>query len=227
MQGYRRTRECVPARPKLAELVRLRLPFYDRFLHAFGAVPHAGASFAGALPARGTAQTRDGGIVLNPSDWRESGTPRFSSGRACALRVPPRLFWHRRKRRRLRSQEDDLRRGPRRGDSGSARAFRACYMSAACVYTLAHYARARLSLGPLSVFSRVCACPSAQLRPLRAAQQEAGGHSQRHACISLAHRYSHHIRSEAATLTRSSPIFFCARVYFIIHVAYATRKRFC
>lgn len=88
---------------------------------------------------------------------------------------PPRLFWHRRKRRRLRSQEDDLRRGPRRGDSGSARAFRACYMSAACVYTLAHYARARLSLGPLSVFSRVCACPSAQLRPLRAAQQEAGG----------------------------------------------------
>ena len=71
---------------------------------------------------------------------------------------PPRLFWHRRKRRRLRSQEDDLRRGPRRGDSGSARAFRACYMSAACVYTLAHYARARLSLGPLSVFSRVRVC---------------------------------------------------------------------
>lgn len=92
MQGYRRTRECVPARPKLAELVRLRLPFYDRFLHAFGAVPHAGASFAGALPARGTAQTRDGGIVLNPSDWRESGTPRFSRGRACALRVPPSPF---------------------------------------------------------------------------------------------------------------------------------------
>lgn len=93
VQGYRRTRECVPARPKLAELVRLRLPFYDRFLHAFGAVPHAGASFAGALPARGTAQTRDGGIVLNPSDWRESGTPRFSSGRACALRVPPLAFF--------------------------------------------------------------------------------------------------------------------------------------
>ena len=175
VQGYRRTRECVPARPKLAELVRLRLPFYDRFLHAFGAVPHAGASFAGALPARGTAQTRDGGIVLNPSDWRESGTPRFSSGGPVRCVYPPRLFWHRRKRRRLRSQEDDLRRGPRRGDSGSARAFRACYMSAACVYTLAHYARARLSLGPLSVFSRVCACPSAQLRPLRAAQQEAGG----------------------------------------------------
>ena len=122
VQGYRRTRECVPARPKLAELVRLRLPFYDRFLHAFGAVPHAGASFAGALPARGTAQTRDGGIVLNPSDWRESGTPRFSSGGPCAACTPPRLFWHRRKRRRLRSQEDDLRCGPRRGDSISARA---------------------------------------------------------------------------------------------------------
>lgn len=169
VQGYRRTRECVPARPKLAVLVRLRLSFYDRFLHAFGAVPHAGASFAGALPARGTAQTRDGGIVLNPSDWRESGTPRFSSGGPCAACTPPRLFWHRRKRRRLRSQEDDLRRGPRRGDSISARAFRACYMSAACVYTLAHYARARLSLGPLSVFL-VCArapppsCGSSALR---------------------------------------------------------------
>ena len=92
VQGYRRTRECVPARPKLAELVRLRLPFYDRFLHAFGAVPHAGASFAGALPARGTAQTRDGGIVLNPSDWRESGTPRFSSGGLCAACTPLAFF---------------------------------------------------------------------------------------------------------------------------------------
>ena len=122
VQGYRRTRECVPARPKLAELAPLCLPFYGCFLHAFGAVPHAGASFAGALPARGTAQTRGGGIVLNPRDWRESGTPHFFQRGACALRVPPRLFWHRRKRRRLRSQEDDLRRGPRRGDSGSARA---------------------------------------------------------------------------------------------------------
>ena len=225
MQGYRRTRECVPARPKLAVLVRLRLSFYDRFLHAFGAVPHAGASFAGALPARGTAQTRDGGIVLNPSDWRESGTPRFSSGGPCAACTPPRLFWHRRKRRRLRSQEDDLRRGPRRGDSISARAFRACYMSAACVYTLAQYARARLSLGPLSVFL-VCARappPSCGSSALRSKKR---GHSRHHACISLALRYSHHIRSEAATLTRSSPIF-CARVYFIIPVAYATRKLFC
>ena len=79
VQGYRRTRERIPTRPKLAELVRLCLPFYGHFLHAFSAVPHAGASFTGALPARGTAQTRGGGIGLNPSDWRESGTPRFSS----------------------------------------------------------------------------------------------------------------------------------------------------
>lgn len=145
VQGYRRTRERVYARPKLAGLVRLCLPFCGRFLHAFSAVPHAGASFAGALPARGPAQTRGGGIVLNPRDWRESGLPHFSSGGLCAACTPPRLFWHRRKRRRLRLREDDLRRGPRRGDSGSARAFRAYYVSAACVYTLAHYARARLS----------------------------------------------------------------------------------
>lgn len=138
---------------------------------------------------------------------------------------PPRLFWHRRKRRRLRSQEDDLRRGPRRGDSGSARAFRACYMSAACVYTLAHYARARLSLGPLSVFSRVRVPLRPAAAPPRCAARS-GGYSRHHACISLALRYNHHIRSEAATLTRSSPIF-CARVYFIIPVAYATRKLFC
>lgn len=93
MQGYRRTRECVPARPKLAELVRLRLPFYDRFLHAFGAVPHAGVSFAGASPAHGTAQTRGGGIVLNPRDWRESSTPRFSSGGPVRCVYTPSLFF--------------------------------------------------------------------------------------------------------------------------------------
>ena len=93
VQGYRRTRECVPARPKLAELVRLRLPFYDRFLHAFGAVPHAGVSFAGASPARGTAQTRGGGIVLNPRDWRESSTPRFSSGGPVRCVYTPSLFF--------------------------------------------------------------------------------------------------------------------------------------
>lgn len=136
VQGYRRTRECVPARPKLSELVRLRLPLYGHFLHAFGAVPHAGASFAGALPARGTAQTRGGGIVLNPRDWRENGLPHFPSGGLCAACTPPRLFLHRRKRRRLRSQEDDLRRWPRRGDSGSARArfvlLRLEYSAAAC-----------------------------------------------------------------------------------------------
>ena len=48
VQGYRRTRKCVPARLKLAGFVRLCLPFYGHFLRAFGAVPHAGASFAGA-----------------------------------------------------------------------------------------------------------------------------------------------------------------------------------
>lgn len=175
MQGYRRTRECVPARPKLAELVRLRLPFYDCFLHAFGAVPHAGASFAGALPARGTAQTRDGGIVLNPSDWRESGTPRFSSGGPVRCVYPLAFFGIVGKGGGSGRRRTICVVGQGGGDSISVRAFRACYMSAACVYTLAHYARARLSLGPLSVFSRVCECPSAQLRPLRAAQQEAGG----------------------------------------------------
>ena len=128
VQGYRRTRERVYARPKLAGLVRLCLPFYGRFLHAFGAVPHVGASFAGASPARGTAQTRGGGIVLNPSDWRERGSPHFSSGGPVHCVCTPSLFLHRRKRRRLRSQEDDLRRGPRRGDSGSARA-PACVLS--------------------------------------------------------------------------------------------------
>ena len=92
VQGYRRTRERVYARPKLAGLVRLCLPFYGRFLHAFSAVPHAGASFTGALPARGTAQTRGGGIVLNPSDWRESGAPRFSSGGPVRCVYTPSLF---------------------------------------------------------------------------------------------------------------------------------------